>query len=91
MDADSGEVVKTDDSDDLDDTSGDDVLDLDGLISPQEAMKAALDEVGSGYAKEWEIDSKNGKPYYEIDVEDAEQSNDDVHIDAKSGDFIGYD
>ena len=91
MDADSGEVVKTDDSDDLDDTSGDDVLDLDGLISPQEAMKAALDEVGSGYAKEWEIDSKNGEPYYEIDVEDADQADDDVHIDAKTGDFIGYD
>ncbi|MDN6626714.1 MAG: PepSY domain-containing protein [Pisciglobus halotolerans] len=91
MDANSGEVVKTDDSDDLDDTANDDVLDLDGLISPQEAMKAALDEVGSGYAKEWEIDSKNGEPYYEIDVEDAEQADDDVHIDAKTGDFIGYD
>lgn len=91
VDANSGEIVKQKDSEDRDDNAEDDILDLDGIISPQEAMKAALDEVGSGYAKEWEIDSKNGKPYYEIDVEDAEQSNDDVHIDAKSGDFIGYD
>ena len=91
MDANSGEVIKKDDSDDRDDTSGDDVLDLEGLVSPQEAMKAALDEVGSGYAKEWGLDSKDGKMYYEIDIEDSKQANDDVHIDAKTGDFIGYD
>lgn len=91
MDANSGEVIKKDDSDDRDDNSEDDVLDLEGLVSPQEAMKAALDEVGSGYAKEWELDSKDGKMYYEIDVEDSKQANDDVHIDAKTGDFIGYD
>lgn len=91
IDANSGEIVKQKDSEDREDNAEDDVLDLEGIISPQEAMKAALDEVGSGYAKEWEIDSKNGQVYYEIDVEDAAQANDDVHIDAKTGDFIGYD
>lgn len=90
IDATSGEIVKQD-TDDKDDVSDDDVLDLEGLVSPQEAMKAALDEVGSGYAKEWSIDSKNGKVYYEIDVEGSDSANDDVHIDAKTGDFIGFD
>lgn len=89
VDAMTGEIVKKD-TDDKDDVEDDDVLDLNGLVSPQEAMKAALDEVGSGYAKEWEIDSKNGKVYYEIDVEGSDTDN-DVHIDAKTGDFIGYD
>lgn len=91
IDAYSGEIVKQKDSEDREDNAEDDILDLEAIVSPQEAMKAALDEVGSGYAKEWEIDSKNGQVYYEIDIEDAEQSNDDVHIDAKTGDFIGYD
>lgn len=91
VDANTGEIVKQDDDDDRDDVIDDDVLDLDGIVSPQEAMKAALDEVGSGYAKEWELDSKNGKVYYEIDVEGSKQAQDDVHIDAKTGDFIGYD
>ncbi|WP_192987666.1 PepSY domain-containing protein [Carnobacterium mobile] len=90
IDAMSGEITKKD-TDDKDDVSGDDVLDLEGLVSPQEAMKAALDEVGSGYAKEWEIDSKNGKVYYEIDVEGSDSADDDVHIDAKTGEFIGFD
>ncbi|UJF16399.1 PepSY domain-containing protein [Jeotgalibaca sp. MA1X17-3] len=91
VDAYSGEIVKQKDTEDREDNAEDDVLDLEGIVSPQEAMKAALDEVASGYAKEWEIDSKNGQVYYEIDIEDAEQSNDDVHIDAKTGEFIGYD
>ena len=54
-------------------------------------MKKALDKVGSGYAKEWELDSKDGKVYYEVDVEGSDKDNDDVHIDANTGDFIGFD
>lgn len=85
MDADSGEVVKTDDAKDRDEKSEDDVLDLEGSISPEEAMKNALKEAGSGYAKEWEINSVNDKPYYEIEIEDTDKANRDVRIDAKTG------
>lgn len=90
VDANTGEVMNKD-TDDKDNVSDDEVLDLEGLVSPQEAMKAALDKVGSGYAKEWSIDSKNGTVYYEIDVEGSDSANDDVHIDAKTGDFIEFD
>lgn len=90
VDAMSGEIVKQD-TDDRDDVVDDDVLDLKGIITPQEAMKTAIDKVGSGYAKEWELDSKDGKIYYEVDVEGSNEDNDDVHIDAKTGDFIGFD
>ncbi|MEG0289225.1 MAG: PepSY domain-containing protein, partial [Carnobacterium sp.] len=76
---------------DKDNVDDDEVLDLAGLVSPQEAMKAALDKVGSGYAKEWGIDSKNGTIYYEIDVEGSDSANDDVHIDAKTGEFLEFD
>ena len=90
VDAMTGKIVKQD-TDDRDDVIDDDVLELDGIITPQEAMKKALDKVGSGYAKEWELDSKDGKVYYEVDVEGSDKDNDDVHIDANTGDFIGFD
>lgn len=90
IDAMSGDIVKQD-TDDRDDVIDDDVLELEGIITPQEAMKTAIDKVGSGYAKEWSIDSKDGKVYYEVDVEGSNQDDDDVHIDAKTGDFIGFD
>ncbi|MEG0443511.1 MAG: PepSY domain-containing protein [Carnobacterium sp.] len=90
VDATTGEVMNKD-TDDKDNVDDDEVLDLAGLVSPQEAMKAALDKVGSGYAKEWGIDSKNGTIYYEIDVEGSDSANDDVHIDAKTGEFLEFD
>lgn len=90
VDAMTGEIVKQD-TDDRDDEIDDDVLDLEGIVTPQEAMKTALEKVGSGYAKEWSLDSKNGKVYYEVDIEGSDKDNDDVHIDAITGDFIGFD
>lgn len=90
MDAMTGEIIKVEEEKDALDIRDEDVLDLVGLVSPQEAMRAALAEVGSGYAKEWTLDSENGVTYYEIDVEGSTQS-DDVRINAQTGQFIGYD
>ena len=86
----SGEISKqkTENKDDLID---DDSLDLEGIITPEEAMKIALEQVGKGYAKDWGLDSENGKIYYEVDIEGGGQSNDDALIDAKTGEFIGLD
>ncbi|WP_414838734.1 PepSY domain-containing protein [Carnobacterium sp. TMP28] len=86
----SGEISKqkTENKDDLID---DDSLVLEGLITPQEAMKVALEKVGKGYAKDWALDSENGTVYYEIDLQGSGQGNDDALIDAKTGEFIGLD
>ncbi|SEK45879.1 Uncharacterized membrane protein YkoI [Carnobacterium iners] len=86
----SGEISKqrTENKDDLID---DDSLELEGLITPQEAMKVALEKVGKGYAKDWGLDSENGTVYYEVDLQGSGQGNDDALIDAKTGEFVGLD
>lgn len=86
----SGEISKqkTENKDELIDEES---LDLEGIITPKEAMKVALEKVGRGYAKDWALDSENGKAYYEVDIEGSGQSNDDALIDAKTGEFIGLD
>lgn len=68
-------------------------LDLTNLISPQEAMAAALKEIGSGYVEEWELETKLGKTYYEVEVENIENGDHDVdvYVDAKTGDVIDKD
>lgn len=68
-------------------------LDLTNLISPQEAMTAALKEIGSGYVEEWELETKLEKTYYEVEVENIENGDHDVdvYVDAKTGDIIDKD
>lgn len=68
-------------------------LDLTNLISPQEAMAAALKEIGSGYVEEWELETKLGKTYYEVEVENIENDDHDVdvYVDAKTGDILDKD
>lgn len=68
-------------------------LDLTNLISPQEAMSAALKEIGSGYVEEWELETKLGKTYYEVEIENVENGDHDVdvYIDSKTGEVIDKD
>lgn len=82
IDAETGDVVdfESEAGEDMDD----DVLDLDNVIDPSEAMTAALDSAGSVYVKEWELDVENGTPVYDIDIENAS----DVKVNAETGEVL---
>src|SRR5699024_3918405 len=82
VDAENGDVVdfESEAGEDMDD----DVLDLDNVVDPSEAMTVALDSTGSGYVKEWELDVENGTPVYEIDIENAS----DVKVNAETGEVL---
>lgn len=64
------------------DSETDDILDLDGIITPQEAMSIALEAAGDGYVEEWELEVEDGRTIYDIDIEGAR----DHEVDAHSGD-----
>lgn len=82
VDAESGDVI--DFESEADEDLDDEVLDLDNIVDPSEAMTAALDSAGSGYVKEWELDVENGTPVYEIDIENAS----DVKVNAETGEVL---
>ncbi|SDK73514.1 PepSY domain-containing protein [Alkalibacterium thalassium] len=81
IDAETGEIVQQEQDDDVD--SGD-ILDLEGIISPEEAMEAALDASGSGYVEEWGLEVEDGRTIYDIDVEGGS----DQQVDAQTGDVL---
>lgn len=81
IDAETGDIIKQE-QDDNDDTE--DILDLEGIISPQEAMDIALEAAGSGYVEEWKLEVEDGRTIYEIDIEEG----DDQEVDAQTGDVL---
>jgi uncharacterized membrane protein YkoI len=81
INADTGEV--TEQSSETDDDQ-DDALELENIITPQEAMDAAVQEAGSEMIDEWTLEEDDGMTVYEIDFNDVE----DVTIDAATGDII---
>ena len=88
IDAETGDILEqsTDDDDDHEVA-----IDFGNIISPQEAMSFALEAAGSGYVKEWELETDDGRTYYEIDIEGADNNVDSVDIDAVSGDILEID
>lgn len=64
------------------DSEAEDMLELEDIVTPQAAMEAALEESGSGYVEEWELEVENDQTVYTIDIEDG----DDQQIDALTGD-----
>lgn len=84
IDAESGDVLEVDTDDEDDD---DDVLNLENIITPQEAMQAALEQTGSGYVDEWTLEIDDGAQYYDIDVEDGS----DQYIDSETGEILASD
>jgi uncharacterized membrane protein YkoI len=76
IDAQTGEILSQETEAD---TDHDDILDLDGIISPQEAMAIALEAAGSGYVEEWDLELENGFTVYEVDIEGGEDQDVDAH------------
>lgn len=91
------EITKTEE--DGDDDSDDEALNLEALITIDEASEIALEEAGSGTITDWSLDSDDGQFRWDIEVEGAEgatATNDDddddnklhVEIDAETGDVL---
>lgn len=82
IDAETGDIVKQEQDED-NDTDGD-ILELDGLVSPEEAMVTALEASGSGYVEEWDLEVEQGTTVYSIDIDDGE----DQKVDALTGELV---
>lgn len=94
IDANSGETRDQESDEDNDDDNDDEALNFDNLISPQEAMDIALNEIGSGHVEEWELDMNDGRPTYEINLENTDNQNDDdddITIHAETGEVLERD
>lgn len=87
IDAATGEVTENEtDNEDNDDNN--EALNLENILSPQEAMTAALEEVSSGYVDEWQLERDNGTTVYEISIEDSQEDDDDIVLKAETGEII---
>lgn len=88
INAETGEILEQkSENDDDHDTA----IDFDNIISPQEAMTNALEAAGSGYVKEWNLDTDDGRIIYDIDIEGADNGVDDVEVNAETGEIIEID
>lgn len=87
IDAQTGDILEkeTDDNDDRNN-----VIVIPDVISPQEAMKSALDYSKGDYVESWKLslDDDHGRMIYEVDVNDAD---DDIVVNAITGEVIGED
>lgn len=77
IDADTGKVIRTEK--DRDDDS-EPAVDPSSPMTPEQAMKAALD-AHQGTVQSWSLESEDGAIVYEVEVDST-----DVTVDVKSGD-----
>lgn len=86
IDAETGAIIdqETDSEDDNDEVA----INFEQIISPQEAMNQALTETSRGYVKEWELETDDGRTYYEVDIEDTDHEEDDIDVDALTGEIL---
>lgn len=80
IDAQTGEILSVETERD---TDHDDILELEDILSPQEAMAIALEVSGGRYVEEWDLEVEDGFTVYDIDVEGGE----DVDVDAHTGEI----
>jgi uncharacterized membrane protein YkoI len=80
IDARTGEIIEKEKESE---TDRDDILDLENILSPQEAMAIALEVSGGRYVKEWTLEVEDGVTVYDVDVEGGE----DVDVDARTGEI----
>lgn len=92
INANSGETHDQESEDD--DHNDNEALNIDTIISPQEAMDIVLNETGSGHVDEWELDNEDGTPVYEISLEDRDSHDDDdedIIVHAETGEVLKRD
>lgn len=83
IDAETGDI-KEQDTEAENDNDQDGILDLDNIITPQEAMDTAAQDAGSDYVEDWKLEIDDGLTVYEIGLE----NDNDVKIDATTGDIV---
>lgn len=76
IDAETGEILSQETDSDSDE---EDILDLEGIITPQEAMEIALEASGGDYVEEWQLELEDGYTVYDIDIEGGEDQDIDAH------------
>ena len=81
LDAHSGEIKKQDTETDND---RDDVINLDNIITPREAMEIAVNDTGIDFVEGWSLEEDDGIIVYEIDL----QGIDDITLNAETGDIV---
>lgn len=96
VNAENGEVIKTEKDDDYAGTTtipNGDVLPIDKTqtkLTLEEAQKIALDRVKEGHIRKSELDIENDLTVYEIEIENGNQEY-DVTINANSGEIVKYE
>jgi len=88
VDAESGEVLHQKEEDGGED--GNDAIETTGIITPEEAMNAAMEDAEEGsYVDDWQLELDNGRTVYDIDIKNASGSQDiDVTVDAHTAEII---
>lgn len=81
IDAETSDVIEQEKEEDQDQ---DDIIDIGAVISPLEAMEAALEASGSGYVEEWELEMDDNRTIYDIDI----SGGDDQKVDALTGEVL---
>lgn len=85
IDAETGDIKEENtDPENDNDNDQDDILALDNILTPKEAMDIAVQEVGSDFVEDWKLENDDGLTVYEIGLE----NDDDITIDATTGDII---
>lgn len=82
INAENGEVRKESTRENQD--PDDDILEIEKYITPEEAMKAAVDSSTTDFVEEWTLEFEDGRPVYDIDLKGAE----DVEVDAETGEVL---
>lgn len=82
IDAHSGEVKEQET--DRDDNNNEDTINLENVISPQEAMDIATADAGVDFVEGWTLEVDDGMTVYEIDL----KGTDDITINAETGDIV---
>lgn len=82
IDAETGAIL--DQSTERDDDH-DDALDLENVITPEEAMNAAIEVSDTDVIEEWDLEIEFGRPVYDIDFE---HDDNDQKIDANTGEVL---
>lgn len=66
------------------DNDSDDTINLDNIITPQEAMDIATADAGVDFVEGWTLEVDDGLTVFEIDLNGA----DDITINAETGDIV---
>lgn len=84
IDAETGDIREQESERDND--NDEEALNLDNIITPQEAMEIAIEETGNDFVESWTLEVDNGVPVYEIDMGGA--NDDDMTIHAETGEIL---